>query len=420
MLLIYLIVFLIFYRTSNVSERPTFKVILLIYLAGIICACALWYFAPTETRRYDLYFPGIIYHVVILVLMMLPLKKYDRIIAPDKITIPYSTLQPFLVGLVVLSIITILSSFVTYSLIWRSGVSIFEGRQMSFDGESFVRIVKPSGSILAHISCIASEFSYLAFFFAFLVMVKYPGHKSMVRWLLISSLSAIFYQLEWFGRENIVRFFFDGAIVLVMFRSLLTNPLKKYIKKVAIIIAIIFGGIFTLITISRFGEDTGYENGPIYSVLSYMGQGFYYFSPIYEAHTGFEGKSGGRTIFAIFFDEAERGSIYKAADSYSGTYDIPHNVFGTYVCTFVGDLGAIPALIAFAVLIVFFIWVSKRRSDNIFTYIYILWVYRFFTQGVFYWVDILVTGDRIMCFVMILLLDLLYTTKRSQLQGALR
>lgn len=414
MLLVYLIIFLLFYKFSKVKEHPTFKVVLLLYLSSIICACVLWYFAPDETRRYDLFFPGIVYHILVIVLMMLPLRRFDKILAPEKITIAYETLQPFLFVLVVLSIISIISSFFTYSLILSSGVSIIEGRNLSVNGEAFVRIVKPHGSILAHISCIASEFSYLALFFAFLIAYKYPNHRRMVRWLFISSLTAVFFQLEWFGRENIVRFFLDGAIVWVIFKPLLSKTIKNSIRKSIIIVAVLFGVAFTSITLSRFGEESGYGNGPLYSVLAYFGQGFYYFSPVFRAYSGMEGRTNGRTIFSIFFSETEKGDIYHTAETYTGSLDIPHNVFGTYVCSFVSDLGAIPALIPFAVLIIFFIIVSRMKSNNIFTYIYILWIYRFFTQGVFYWVDIWVTGDRIMCFILIFILNFLYNWKRRQ------
>ena len=333
------------------------------------------------------------------------------------ITASYATMRPFLVGLVVLSLISIISSFVTYYYIYQSGVSVLVGRMMSFEGEKFTDFIKPPGSILSHISCIASEFSYLAFFFAFLIACKHPGHNKMVRALLISSLTAVFFQLEWFGRENIVRFFLDGAIVLVMFRPMLTESFKRTIKKSLTIIVLLFGSVFTIITLGRFGEDSSYEAGPLYSVMSYFGQGFYNFSPIFRAYEGFNGETGGRTIFAVFFSEADRGSIYNAAQSYTGSIDIPHNVFGTYVCSFVSDLGSIPAVIPFILLTIFFVIVAKMKSDNIYTYIYILWIYRFFTQGVFYWVDILVTGDRILCFLLIITLNIIYNSRRAKLQN---
>jgi oligosaccharide repeat unit polymerase len=343
---------------------------------------------------------------------MLPLRKYDSILAPEKISISYYTLRPFLLGLVLLSFISIISSFYTYSLIFSSGVSILEGRLMSFDGDSFMRITKPSGSLLAHISAIASEFSYLALFFAFLISTKYPGHKKMVVALFISSLTAIFYQLEWFGRENIVRYILDGAIVFMMFKPLMSSSLKRIIKRGIIVLGVLLGVVFGAITFSRFGEDSGYENGPIYGVLYYIGQSFFYFSPVFRAYDGFHGETDGRTIFAIFFNESERGSIFNAAASYSGHFDIPHNSFSTYVGSFVSDLGAIPSIFVFILLLAFFLLVTQMKSRNIFTYIYILWIYRFFTQGVFYWIDIWATGDILLCIVLVFILNILYNMRK--------
>ena len=414
MLLLYLLVFVVFYYTSNLKYRPTFKVILLLYLASIVCACFLWYLMPEQTQKYPLYFPGIIYHIVVLVLMMLPLRKFDRILAPEKITISYRTLRPFLLVLVGLSFISIISSFFTYSIIISSGMSFLEGRVTSIQGDSFMRIIKPSGSILAHISAIASEFSYLSLFFAFLISVRYPGHRRMVAALFVASLTAIFFQLEWFGRENIVRYFLDGAIVFVMFRPLMAESMKKRLKRGIIVVGIIFGGLFTSITVSRFGGDSDYDNGPVYGALSYFGQGIYYFSPVFNAYDGFDGETNGRTIFAIFFDKSERGSIFNKASSYSGTKDIPHNSFTTYVGSFVSDLGAIPAFFVFLVLIAFFLLVGKMKSNNIFTYIYILWIYKFFTQGVFYWVDIWATTDILFCIALVFILNILYNTRQSK------
>ena len=404
LLFIYLIVFLLFYKSQNVKYKPVFKFILGLYIVSVICAIICWYCFPEYSRRYPLSFPAIVYHVLVIVVMLLPLSKYDKKIKVEKIDISYSTLKPFLWFLIVISIISIISSFYTYSVIYQSGVSIVDGRNASIAGDSFMLITKPPGSILSHISAIASEICYISLFFAFYIKCFYPKERLMFRLLLISSTVAVFWQLEWFGRENIVRFIFDFIIVFLMFRQFISKQALKVIKKYAVIGGGIVGAVFIAITLSRFDSEV-FEAGPIYGVLSYAGQGFIYFSNYFDSFSLTPSGDGWQKMFTYFFPDREYSIFNTGAQS---TVDAAFNMFKTYVGTFIGPFGMFEALIPLGIMTIFCHIVGSMKSSSPFFYIYILWIYRFFSMGIFYWIDKWNNGDRILCILLILFLNIIY------------
>lgn len=414
MLFIYLISFIIFYKLLNVENKPTFRFILLIYLGSISSSIILWYLYPQYSRKYDLNLIAIFYHITVILFMLFPLRKYDSKINVSKINIKYKSLQPFIIILITLSFISIISSISTFKLIYNAGVSISEGRNDSIMGDSFMRITKPSGSLLAHISAIASEFCYIALFLAFYIKYKFPEKKKTFVLLLISSLSAVIFQLEWFGRENIVRYIFDFILIYLIFKPFISDKFKKSIRKYSLFGIVLILVVFVVITLARFNYDEN-DKGPIYGVISYFGQGFINFSSFFEAFA-LEGKSGGKSIFSIFYPVTQRVGIINQSADYGHLYDVPFNAFGTYVATFVNDINAFYSLFVFLILIMFFKLIGKVNSGNIFLYIYMLWIYRFFATGVFYWIDILNNGDRVFSFLIIIILNFIYNYRYKVLK----
>ena len=409
MLFIYLISFLLFYKINDVSSKPALKMVVYFYILASVCSLVLWYCYPDLSRDYPLRFGAIVYHIFVMTIMMMPLTKYDSKFDVTRIDIQYNTLKIYLYILIVLALISIASSFVTYSLILSSGISIVDGRNSAFGGESFMRIVKPYGSFLSHVSTISSEFSYITLFLAFLLKCSYPEKKFLFRMTLFSSLSAIFFQLEWFGRENIVRFIFDFLIIYYLFSNRLLEETKKKIKKTAIVVSAVISVPFIAITLSRFDTSIS-DGGPGYSILSYLGQGMIHFSPFYHAYSG-NMENWGHTTFAVFYPESMRGSIFNAREQVGGSIDVPFNTFGTYVASIVNDWGALGAFIPLALLFAFSRYVGRMRSDDIFFYIYALWVLRFFASGIFYWIDLINNLDRIACFILVIGLHILSKSK---------
>lgn len=409
MIFLYLISFLVFYRLLCVKNKPILRFIYIIYIVSICSAAGMWYLFPEYSRNYDLSLVAIFYHIVVLISMMLPLNGVDKRINVSKVEIKYSTLLPFIVFIVTLSLTSIVSSFYTYSLIFDSGVSIVDGRNTSMMGDSFMRVVKPNGGFLAHVSTIASEFSFVSLFLSFFVRYKYPKEKKTYILLFISSFSAIFYQLEWFGRENIVRFIFDFVFVYLIFNKSYSIGLNTNMIKYSILGMTLLLSVFLFITFMRFDKEV-YEAGPLYGVISYLGQGFIYFSSFFEAFK-YTGKTGGRSIFAIFFSEDQQVGILNQADQFGTFFDVSFNSFGTYVATFVNDVNAYYAVLIFFILILLFKKISMIKPNNIFFYVYLLWIFRFFASGIFYWIDILNTGDRLISILLVLFLNFIYKEK---------
>ena len=409
LLFIYLLAFLLFYKSQNVNKKPVYKFILGLYIVSVICAILCWYCFPEYSRRYPLSFLAIVYHIFVIGIMLFPLGKYDIKIQVEKIAISYSALKPFLWFLIALSIISIISSFYTYSIIIKSGVSIVDGRNASIAGDSFMLMTKPPGSILSHISAIASELCYITLFFAFYIKCFYPKKKWVFRLLLISSTVALFWQLEWFGRENIVRFIFDFVIIFLMFQKFMSKQTLKVIKKYIIIGGGIVAAVFIAITLSRFDSDV-FEAGPIYGVLSYAGQGFIYFSNYFDTFGLAPSGDGWQKMFTFFFPNYEHSIFNTGAQS---NVDAAFNMFKTYVGTFIGPFGIYKALIPLGIMTIFCLIVGTMSSSSPFFYIYILWIYRFFSMGIFYWIDKWNNGDRILCILLILFLNILYNLLRN-------
>jgi hypothetical protein len=406
---VYILIFLIYILSvPGIKKKPLYRFILLFYLGSMLTAFFLWNFTSDFTLYHGLSFTAILYHSVVLMFMLYPMRYYDVKLDPSNLySIPYSKIAPFIFFLIGISSISIYTSILIikdYSL-----DNILEIRNaIMIEGEG--RELKPSGSLLSHITQMASEYSFITLLLAFYSVIKYPQKKLIIILLFLSSSAYLFYNLEIGGREAFVRYGIDLIIFYFIFRNSLKLSLRRKIRNSILFMFIIILLAAISVSLARFGNNQKL----VFGTLGYYGQGFILFSDVFQEFS-IDGLTNGKRIFGAFFSNSPISS-FNLNQQFST--NIALNSFSTFVGSFVGDLGAIKAIIPYTLFFYFCILVNKVDSRSIFFYIYVLWIVRFFIGGIFYWIDDFSMLSRIFYILIILVLHLLYTQSKTKYQLA--
>ena len=264
------------------------------------------------------------------------------------------------------------------------------------------REMKQAGSILSHISALASNYSFISLILSFYCMLKYPYKKRIIYLLLMSSLSYLFFNLEIGGREAIVRYSFDLLFVYLIFRKDISNYWRHKFRVVMLSVFILMLMVALYITISRFdGKNT------MYGTLGYLGQGFIFFSRFFD----YFGKTGSESAifnaFSLIQVDRFNQNINVSADFFL-------NVFTTFVGSFVKASGYKVALIHFAIIYFFIVLVKRINKKSIFYYIYAFYIFRFFIGGIFYWIDSFASRAKVYYILLIFLIHFITVQFRKQ------
>lgn len=399
-LLLYIILWYIFVRlTKNWRSAPIYTYLIYMYFVGMLCAFLLFNFTDIykgETTNI-LSCEAIVYHVCYLGVFFLSIKQIESRIDTRNIEcIAYKTLRPYLLVLIALSLVSIVTSIMIIDSL--SSLSIEAIRtDVMINGEG--RELKASGSLLSHISAIASEYSYIVLLLAFYCISFYPTKTVMIYLLLISAFAYLFYNLEIGGREAIIRYVFDFAFVYIIFRNHIGKSWKKKIKMAFAILGVTGMLLMVSITIARFYLTQDAET-LISGSVGYFSQGFIYFSKFYEYFVDSDMYKS--TIFYAFF-HGPRISMFELVDA-----PFPTNSFSTFVGTIVLNMGRYKALIPLLLFVLVTKFIAKMKPTTIFYYIYMFWIMRMAFAGIFYWIDNFIVGARIYYFMIIFLLHFLY------------
>lgn len=388
------------YKVNRLKELPIYKIILFWYLIGMCSAFYLWNYTDLFKDGFFLNPIAIIYQVAVIMILLYPVRDYERYLKPSTIeSIPYKTLSIFLYALILISLISIISSISIINNLAHMNVSDIRTEVM-IGGEG--REMKQAGSILSHISALASNYSFISLILSFYCMLKYPYKKRIIYLLLMSSLSYLFFNLEIGGREAIVRYSFDLLFVYLIFRKDISNYWRHKFRVVMLSVFILMLMVALYITISRFdGKNT------MYGTLGYLGQGFIFFSRFFD----YFGKTGSESAifnaFSLIQVDRFNQNINVSADFFL-------NVFTTFVGSFVKASGYKVALIHFAIIYFFIVLVKRINKKSIFYYIYAFYIFRFFIGGIFYWIDSFASRAKVYYILLIFLIHFITVQFRKQ------
>lgn len=331
--------------------------ILLLYFLGTLCCLSIFLFYPNEIKYPErISVISVMSHIILLWLFLYPLVKYGNYFLPERLNIGKSRLSIFLWCIIVPSLSAMIISIFDIVRIFSYG-NLLEARMAFVNGDLSTEYVSRFG-VVGYMMSFGPVISFLALFF-FFYRKFYCKEKGVMVWLLfLSSFCIVAYNLAIAGREGFVRWFFYCIFCVCFFRKYISYKQNKTLFN----IIGIFGGmlliIFSMITADRF-EDS--NNGPFYSLISYCGQQFYYYSYAYDRFFN-DGYGSLGELFPIVSNtraDAMNLNSFVNADYYL-------NTFSTFVGSFLKEAGFMNTLLLalFAFLFSYFAFWRKQRYAN--------------------------------------------------------
>ncbi len=374
----FIIQFLFFYCIwkSNCKQKgkwflPSSLLLGLYMLSSALAVPTLYFGYYTEPYSGHYWIPMIQFSVLVL-LFILPFSIFDesrihKIILPSK-----NFLNIVSTVLIILSFYAILFHISTARDVLSSG-DIRAIRIMISSGEGY-----SEGGILNTIASVSSSLYVfaIAFFFIYLIL---EGFNKRTILLFISSFSESIHVLTFAGRDGIVFWLFSFIFLWALFNKYLPHYLEKRLKKMLLYAGIVMVIPFLMITVSRFGEGSE-EDGTVYSIISYMGQGFVN-GPLYFGLDNPPVSHSGFTLINEILHQSPtgQGSLLEYGDWKSWT-------FGTLVVSLYIILGGIGMLcFGLGALFLFLIVLGKKKYSVRINHIIIYILYfQVVSQGVFY------------------------------------
>lgn len=370
-LLLYpLVFFLLFISIKSKRKFPCYIVSLGLYLSTGIACIALY---SMEDYKSSVSPEAILYHIIMLILLIVPIKHYDKFAYRNFEFISDKTLRPFTYLLIVISIFSIYisSENISFDRILTDVVGI--------RSELAENNVAENG-IVGWITYYARIFWSVALVLMFYYIIYYPKQKALIFLLFISSLSQVVHSLTFAGRDIVLKYIFVFFILMLLFRFDLPKGTKKRLYKIFIVIILVFISFFILISLLRWDMNETAQLSTTESIIAYWGQPFLYFSGYYE-NFALKGATNGSIHFPIFTSTSM--SRYALNDYVMSNINL--NTFATSIGTWVFEIGALTASIV-AIVHHFLMIGLKRKKKSIFTIIYITWVFEFTFFSLFYYI----------------------------------
>lgn len=388
LLYLYVIFYILFFFfTKNKSRKVVFSCTLLMYLSSSLAAV---YLHNDMYEGNPIYFSATIYHIFMFYLLLKPLQRYDKLKGYYLPQTDERILNIF--AFVVISLCLIKMYFdiqnVNIALLLMDVGSL---RESLVDGD-FIE----SSPIVRYLNYFAGQYWSIALVLAFYYMQHHPQKRVFIILLLLSSLGVIVSGICVAAREYLIKYIYLFLILLYWFSSSMQHKWKKTLMTTVIILGGLFISFFLLITFLRFG-DSSTSDSMFESLLSYLGQGYIYFSSYFDEFPN--GATGGAVNFPLFAGKSM--SAFNLDDQVSSS--VPLNVFSTTIGTWYFEVGFIWTIIITVIHYFVFVHIGKSRI-TIFKLIYIIWIYDFIFSCMFFYNEVL-NGSRILSILLILLVE---------------
>lgn len=382
--------------------------IILIYLVGAINGCCIYLFYPLEIKFPErITFNSVSAHILLLWLFMYPLVRYGNSLKVNNLIIKEYRLRVYSWFVIIPSLLCILASSSDIFKVFAYG-DLSAAREAYVTGDISSQYVKNFGPV-GYIMCLGPSISFLSLFLFCYYKFYLKKNGLLVNLLFIGSFGIVINNLAIAGREGFIRWIFYSIACFVFFRKyIIFKRFKKLFIGIGIFAAIMLI-IFARITLDRF-EDSTY--GPLYSILSYSGQQFYYFSYGFDRFAN-EGYGALGKLFPLITNErAEAFNInsFVSADFYL-------NTFSTFVGSFIKEGGfentLFLAIGAFIFLLLTFWKKYKFVKYSLPILIGYLFYYEIIMMGFFYFLHYLRFTQLTILFYIVLAFFIGRTTLRS-------
>lgn len=371
------------------------------YLLSVLCSTYL-VLCSEKFTVHTMGIAAVLFHIMAFYILLKPVYKIDELRYSTLKKVPERTIVHFTLFIVLVEIVDFFANIGTVSI--NSILEDANGLRQEMVGSG---LGLANNSFIAYFHVFAQEFQLVPLVLFFYWAITYPKNKGVIILLLIVSLFYPILSLRVVSRDVIIRYLVLFIIFYYLLSPKISQTTKKRIGIFFSIVAFLFIGLFFIISTSRFGATSNYDNSMSYSFLFYFGQGFANFSDRFVlSPDGIFPNSHGSIHFPIIPGEG-RSSLF-LSDETNVRYSL--NTFPTSIGTWIEDCGiAISCFILFIYAFLIRV-ISNIKTKNVFTLIYYIWVYDFIYMSVFYF-DAKVYIYKILAILFIVYLD--YSTRRS-------
>lgn len=385
--LFFSIIFFKYYRKSGFSM---YSIVLALYaFAGFSSV-----YLVCEVDNFKLlHISGLatVYHIFLLYVLIAPLKEFDRRVGEQLYTTKSSIMRPF-----TLLIIFLMSIYIYDGIKDVNITSILEDVHDVRAGISEANFYE-SGGILGYIAYVAKGYTVVPIALMFYYIIHEPHRKKLIYILLFCSMGTMLVELRVAAREYLIKYLFVFLMAVIMLWGKINANWQTRIRRILLVGGALVILVFLLITILRF-EDT--DSGVFVSLLSYLGQGYAYFSEGFlEWPDGMFPEKG--TLCFPFFSSSTR-SNYNMADQV--VTNIHLNVFRTSIGSWTADCGVYLTVLISVIFSYIYRTVAKQKKFTIFTIIYILMIYELTFSQLFFF-NSQITGTKLLTVFILIFLD---------------
>jgi len=388
--------FLLFWFTKNKKNRIVYSTLLITYLFSTIAAVFIstnkFIYGGVSSSWY-----AAIYHIFFTIVIILQFRNYDSSYYKQLLTIKNGSSFRIFTGIVLfLCLISIFNNIqrVDFNLIMNDvhalrGI-VNENKEISFIG---------------YISFLAHQYTSVALALMFYYIIKKPHKKFLILLLAFCSLTSLISSLQVAGREYLLKYLFLFFIAYSFTKSQLPGNWKRNLKNYFFVVAGFSLTLFVIISFLRF-RYSSYASGAsesdntIYSLLSYFGQGWIYFSDVFMTFQK-PLTPPGAINFPFFASE----SISKNNLNDFINVEIYLNNFTTSLGSWVVDGGVVFGAIVAIIFSLILRFISKLKY-NVFSLIYILWAFEFIFSYMFFFNDVFNTS-RVASIVLVVFFDII-------------
>lgn len=269
-ILVYILFFFLLYFNYKKKHRSVFSISLIIaYLVSAIAGLVLYLWFPNVNYIEDTrsYWP-LLFLMTVVFLWIAPYSRMDNKITSVSLSSKSFNSLAIIVGVAYLPV-TLLLLYNAINVITSVDISVYrvdEEYYSFFVGGLFFSL----GAWMAGISYVPHVLFFLSFLYKTKTLTKVL--------LFIASLSFAAVTLCFAGRDGIVYWIMDSAILYVLFKDSLPEKTKALLKRLFVIVGVFVLLILLFITVYRFILSYIESESVIEPILSYIGQPIHIFS----------------------------------------------------------------------------------------------------------------------------------------------
>lgn len=382
--------FLMLSKGKNRNNHKFYNIIVLFFfVAGIASVYICNTFYTFKNLKMD--FGAICYHLIMMFLLIIPLKSYDRkSLLP--ITEANNVVYYFTYFIIVLFLIYIIDGvqYVSFDTILQD----VQGLRVDLVESDYLK-----GNIfMRYVDYIVKSFTFVPLGLMFYFMLKNPDKKLLIASLFICSFGFVVVSLRFAAREFLIKYLFVAFCFYFIFRDRFSKQWRNSIRYFGIVLSVISIFMFLLITFLRF-EETG--NGSSFeNIAIYFGQSFAFFSEGFVEFPNGMFSEKGTLCFPLFAGSAR--SVFNMNDQLSTMIHL--NVFRTTIGSWTQDCGAVLTVFITIIYALIIRLIGKQEKQNAFTFVYLSWVFEFIFSLLFFF-EMGITAVRLAVYVITISLD---------------